>query len=255
VRIADVEYERKDGIVIMTLDDQPKLNALSAGIREGLEKGFNMVDADEEVQLAIVTGAGRSFCAGADITGIELSPSFMKLFMKDMCAKSLRRAETMIKPVIAAVNGLCLGGGFELAISCDIIIASDKAQFGVPEAKIGLNPGFAIVRLHQMVGRQKAKELIMVADPISAEEALRIGLVNKVVPHDKLMDEAMDMARRIMKNPPLAVQFAKSSVNREITGDDIAYATDAFPLLFSTEDAKEGISAFLEKRKPTWTGK
>ena len=255
MRIGNVEYEKKDGMVIMTLDDQKKLNALSAGIKEGLEKGFNMADADDEVQVAIITGAGRAFCAGADITGIELNPSSMKLYMKDLCANVLRRAETMIKPVIAAVNGLCLGGGLELAISCDIIIASDNARFGVPEAKIGLVPGFAIVRLHQMVSRQKAKELIMTADPISAEEALRIGLVNNVTPHDKLMDEAVNMAKRIMKNPPLAVQFAKSSVNREITGEDIAYATDAFPLLFSTKDAKEGISAFLEKRKPVFKGK
>ncbi|MFH1625816.1 MAG: enoyl-CoA hydratase-related protein [Pseudomonadota bacterium] len=255
MRIGNVEYEKKDGMVIMTLDDQEKLNALSPGIREGLEKGFNMIDADDEVQVGVLTGAGRSFCAGFDITGIELSPSFMKVFFKDILARVLRRAETMIKPVVAAVNGLCLGGGLELAISCDIIIASEKAQFGVPEAKIGLLPGFGIVRLQQIVPRLKAKELIMIGDPIPAEEAFRIGLVNKVVPHDKLMDEAVNMANRILKNPALAMQLAKSAVNRDITNQDIAYATDSFPLLFGTEDAKEGISAFLEKRKPTFKGK
>ena len=255
MRIGAVEYEKRDGMVIMTLDDQGKLNALSQGIREGLEKGFNMIDVDDEVQLGVLTGAGRSFCAGFDITGIELSPSFMKVFFKDILERVLRRAETMIKPVVAAVNGLCLGGGLELAISCDLIIASDKAQFGVPEAKIGLLPGFGIVRLQQLIPRLKAKELIMIGDPIPAEEALSIGLVNKVVPHDKLMDEAMNVANRILRNPALAMQLAKSAVNRDITNQDIAYATDSFPLLFGTEDAKEGISAFLEKRKPTFKGK
>ena len=160
-----------------------------------------------------------------------------------------------VAAVIAAVNGLALGGGLELAISCDIIIASDKAQFGVPEARLGLVPGFAIVRLHQIIGRHKAKEMTMTTDQISAEEALRINLVNKVVPHDRLMDEAITMAKRIISQGPLAVQFAKSAYNRHLWGEDLAYATDAMAMLFGTEDAKEGTTAFLEKRKPVFKGK
>ncbi len=255
MRFGSVDYEKKEGIVVMTLDDQPKLNALSSGIVSGLRQGFDEMDGDDEVQIAIVTGKGRSFCAGADITGIDPTPANMKRYMKEIFMTALCRAEKLIKPVIAAVNGLALGGGLELAISCDIIIASDKAQFGVPEARLGLVPGFAIVRLDQLIGRNKAKELTMTTDPISAEEAFRINLANKVVPHDKLMDEAIAMAKRIMAQGPLAVQFAKSAYNRHLWGEDLAYATDAMAMLFGTEDAKEGTTAFLEKRKPVFKGR
>ena len=255
MRIGSVDYEKKEGIAILTLDDQPKLNALSSGIVKGLNEGFDEVDRDDEVQIAIVTGKGRAFCAGADITGIDPTPANMKRFMKDVFVNALCKAEKLIKPVIAAVNGLALGGGLELAISCDIIIASDKAQFGVPEAKLGLVPGFAIVRLDQLIGRNKAKEMTMTTDPIPAEEAFRINLVNKVVPHDKLMDEAMAMAKKIMAQGPLAIQFAKSAYNRFLWGEDLAYATDSMAMLFGTEDAKEGTAVFLEKRKPVFRGK
>jgi enoyl-CoA hydratase len=166
----------------------------------------------------------------------------------------LAALEKYPKPVIAAVNGLALGGGLEIAISSDIIIASEKAKFGVPEAAIGLAPGFAIIRLHQLVGRAKSKELSMTCDQISAEEALRIGLINKVVPHEELMDASMQMAKKITSKAPIAIELIKSSVNRGLHGEELTYAMDAMSGLFKTEDAQEGMDAFLNKRKPNFKG-
>ena len=254
MKFANVLYEKKERVAILTLDDQAKLNALSEGIRQGLNEGFKQVMEDDDIKAAIVTGAGRTFCVGADITGFSFEPADIMKFMNDVM-KTLTMGEDVSKPVIAAVNGLALGGGLELAISCDFIIASDKAKFGVPEINIGLLPGFAIVRLQDLIGRSKAKEMSMLGDPISAEEALRLNMISKVVPHEKLMDEAMAMAKKIVEKPAIATRLAKSTIDREIGGQEIAFACAMMPFLFATEDAKEGISAFLEKRKPVFKDK
>jgi len=162
----------------------------------------------------------------------------------------LAAPEHCSKPVISAVNGLAYGGGFELAIASDFIIASERARFAVPEIQLGLLPGFAIVRLQDIVGRAKAKEMSMLGDPVSAEEAERLGLVLRVVPHDTLMANAMAFAERIAAKPRLAVRMAKSFYNRGLGGDEMRHALDGFPLLFMHEDAREGIAAFREKRQP-----
>ena len=248
-----VTYEKKDGIAILTMNYPERLNALSDQIRADLRSAYEEAENDPEVRVLILTGSGRAFCAGADISGFKFDVPSIRKFMRD-CIPFLAMIEKYPKPVIAAVNGLALGGGLELAISCDIVIASDKAKFGVPEAAIGLIPGFAIIRLPQIVGKAKAKEMAMTCDQISSEEALRIGLINKVVPHEEIMDAAIKMAKKISSNAPLAMDTIKSAMNRELHGEEIAYAIEAMGMLFKTEDAKNGIDAFLNKKKPVFKG-
>lgn len=246
-------YEKKDGVAVITMNYPERLNALSNQLRADLKTAYDEALNDKDIRVLILTGTDRAFCAGADISGFKFDTPSIRKFMRDVMS-FLAALEKYPKPVIAAVNGLALGGGLEIAISSDIIIASEKARFGVPEAAIGLAPGFAIIRLHQLVGRAKSKELSMTCDQISAEEALRIGLINKVVPHEELMDASMEMAKKITSKAPLAVEFIKSAVNRELHGEELTYAMDAMCGLFATEDVKEGMDAFLNKRKPNFKG-
>ncbi len=184
MRLGSVNYETRGKIAILTLDEPSKLNALSAGIRAGILEGLKNADADDAIRVAIITGSGdKAFCAGADISGFDFDPEKARSFLI-AALEVLAAPENTRKPVISAVNGIAYGGGFELAIASDFIIASDRARFAVPEIKLGLLPGFAIVRLQAMVGRAKAKEMSILGDPISAEEACRLGLVLCVVPHD-----------------------------------------------------------------------
>jgi enoyl-CoA hydratase/carnithine racemase len=250
MRLGSVNYETKGKIAILTLDEPNKLNALSGGIREGILEGLKRADADDAIRVAILTGNGeKAFCAGADISGFQFEPETVRKFMKT-ALDVLAAPENCSKPVISAVNGIAFGGGFEIAIASDFIIASDRARFAVPEIKLGLLPGFAIVRLAEMVGRAKAKEMSILGDPITAEEASSLGLVLRVVPHERLLAEATEFAERIASKPRLAVQMAKSFYTRGLGGDEMRHAIDGFPLLFMHDDAHEGIAAFREKRKP-----
>lgn len=250
MRLGSVNFEKRGKVALLTLDEPAKLNALSAAMRQGITEGLAKIEADDEIRVGILTGSGdKSFCAGADISGFSFEPEQVRKYLA--AALSLLSApERCSKPLIAAVNGYAYGGGFEIAIACDFIIASDRAKLGVPEIQIGLLPGFAVVRLHEIVGRAKAKELSMLGDPLPAEEARQLGIVLKVVPHDKLLDEAFAFAERIAAKPRLAIAMAKSFYNRGLGGDEMRYAMDAFPFLFMHEDAREGITAFREKRKP-----
>jgi len=250
MKLGSVDYEIRGRIAILTLNEPDKLNALGRGIREGILEGLKRADDDEKVRVVIITGAGeKSFCAGADISEFKFDTEQGRRFLAE-ALDVLIAPERCTKPVIAAVNGLAYGGGFELAIASDFVIASDRAKFAVPEIQLGLLPGFAIIRLADMVGRAKAKELSILGDPIPASEAERIGLVLRVVPHDNLMTSALEFAERIAAKPRLAVTMAKSFYNRGLGGDEVRHALDGFPLLFMHEDAREGITAFLEKRKP-----
>lgn len=252
MRIGSVEFEKKGRIAVITLDEPSKLNALSAGIRQGVLESLAMIDKDDEIRVGIVTGRGdRAFCAGADISGFPVTPEQVRSFIATVLP-FLESPERCRKPLIAAVNGMAFGGGFELAIACDFIIASDKAKFGVPEIQLGLLPGFAVVRLHDIVGRPKAKELSMLGEPIDAAEAARLGIALRVVPHEQLLDEAMAMAEKLAAKPRMAVEMAKSFYNRGLGGDEMRYAVDAFPFLFLTDDVKEGVAAFRAKRKPVF---
>ena len=248
-----VAYEKKDGVAIVRMNYPQRLNALSDQLRADLYTVYEEALNDTDIGAVILTGTDRAFCAGADISGFKFDTPSIRKFMRDVMP-FLAYLEKYPKPVIAAVNGLALGGGLEIAISCDLIIASEKARFGVPEAAIGLVPGFAILRLHQIIGRAKSKELAMTCDQISAEEALRIGLINKVVPHESLMDASMEMAGKILSKAPLAIELIKAAVNRELHGEELAYATEALGMLFKSEDAQEGMDAFLNKRKPVFKG-
>lgn len=255
MRFGNVEYEKKGRVAVMRLDEPDKLNVLTPGIRRGLLEGLNEIASDDDIRVAIITGTGRSFCAGFDIASLkstEFDPAKVKRLLGEEFFELTRRIEKHSKPIIAAVNGFSFGGGLETAIACDIILASENATFGVPEINIGLLPGFAIVRLPQLIGAAKSKSMMMTGEPISAQEAYRLNMIEKVVPHDKLMEEAMALAEKIASKPVEAIQLGKSAVNREIGAADYAYAMDSMPFLFSTQDTKEGISAFLEKRKPNF---
>lgn len=250
MRLGNVEFEKRGRVAIITLDEPGKLNALSAGIRQGVTESLAMIEADPEIRVGIITGSGdKAFSAGADISGFDFTPEAVRKFLADIIT-FLSSPESCSKPLIAAVNGYCFGGGFELAIACDFVLASDRARFGVPEIQLGLLPGFALVRLIDLVGRAKAKEMSMIGDPVTADEAVRIGLALRVVEHARLMDEALAMAEKLASRPAMAVRMAKSFYNRGLGGDDLRYTRDAFPFLFLTPDAQEGVTAFREKRKP-----
>ena len=221
-----------------------------------MEKAMHDLDEDTNILVVVITGEGKSFVSGSDISRlVEMDPLKARHYSQTG-QRVLDFIENMEKPVIAAVNGFALGSGCELAMACDIRIASEKAKFGQPEVKLGLIPGHAgTQRLARLVGVAKAKELVYTGETIDAQEAWRIGLVNKVVPPEMLMDEAVNIAKKIMEVSPTAVRVAKTVINRGIDANLTtanAYEKEAFSILFSTAEAKEGMRAFLEKRKPNW---
>jgi len=251
---------KEDGIAIITINRPEALNALNRETIRELRQVATELEEDEEVKVLIITGAGdKSFVSGADIKDVKDLDALGGLELVTSGQKVFSMLENLSKPVIAAVNGYCLGGGLELALGCDFIIASERARFGVPEAKIGVFAGWGgIQRLSKRVGTAWAKQLNMTGEPIDAQTALRINLVNQVVPHEQLLEETKKIARTIMANGPLAVRMIKTLVNE---GADIpiekALALDAKAagVLFSTEDQKEGMNAFVEKRKPNFRGR
>ena len=255
MRFGSVNFETRGKVALLTLDEPQKLNALSLGIRQGILEGLKQADADDDIRVAVITGnGGKAFCAGANIGEFDFDPEKARSFLID-AMEVLAAPENTRKIVISAVNGIAYGGGFELAIASDFIIASDRAKFAVPEIKLGLLPGFAIVRLQGIVGRAKAKEMSILGEPISAEEACRLGVALRVVPHAELLTSALAFAEQIAAKPRLAVRMAKSFYNRGLGGDDIRHAIDGFPFLFMHEDAREGIAAFREKRQPEFGDK
>lgn len=250
----------KDGnVVILAINRPNAMNALNTELLLELDVALEDLNKDSEVFVIILTGEGKAFVAGADISEMkDMTPEEARSFGM-LGSKVFRKLELMGKPVIAAVNGYALGGGCELAISCDIIIAGEKAKFGQPEVGLGITPGFAgTQRLSRIVGAKKAKELILTGGMIGAEEAEKIGLVNRVVPQEGLMDAAMEMAKTITSKGQIAVRYAKTAINRGIETDmdtGNAIETDLFALCFANDDQKEGMTAFLEKRKAEFKNK
>ncbi|SHJ59237.1 short-chain-enoyl-CoA hydratase [Paramaledivibacter caminithermalis] len=251
--------KKQDDVAILSFNRPKVLNALNTDVLIELEQAIEEIKEDETIDVLIITGEGKAFVAGADISEMRDKTAEEGRNFGELGARIFRKIELMEKPVIAAVNGFALGGGCELAMSCDIRIAGEKAKFGQPEVGLGITPGFAgTQRLPRLVGLAKAKELIFTGDIIDAKEAEKIGLVNKVVSGEELMDEALKMAKKIASNGQIAVKYSKAAINRGINCDfDTAneIEKDLFGLCFATEDQKEGMTAFLEKRKPMFKKK
>ncbi|UCH89553.1 MAG: enoyl-CoA hydratase/isomerase family protein [Thermoplasmata archaeon] len=258
-QMSTVKLSKQDRFGLITMCRPEALNALNTKVLSDLDNVITRIKEDDDIGVVIITGEGNSFVAGADIKEMmEKSPMAAREFTR-YGQQVLKRLEDLDKPVIAAVNGFALGGGCELALACDMIIASEKAKLGLPEVSLGIHPGFGgTQRLPRLIGRAKAKELIFTGDMIPAKEAERIGLVNKTVPSDQLITECKDLGARILARGPVAVRLAKSAINRggEMTLDDgLAYEIETVSLAFSTEDKSEGMDAFISKRKPDFKGK
>ncbi|WP_129600884.1 short-chain-enoyl-CoA hydratase [Anaerophilus nitritogenes] len=254
-----IEMEKQEKIAILKINRPKALNALNSQVLKELDCLIYELEADEDVDVLIITGEGKAFVAGADIAEMkDLGAEEGRVF-GNLGQKVFRRIEKMEKPVIAAVNGFALGGGCELAICCDMRIASEKAKFGQPEVGLGIIPGFSgTQRLPRLVGVGKAKELIFTGDVINALEAEKIGLVNKVVAPEVLMEEAMNLAKKIAKNAQKAVRYANIAINRGSETDietGIEMEGNLFGLCFATKDQEEGMTAFLEKRSADFQGK
>jgi enoyl-CoA hydratase len=253
-------FDVKDGVAVVTINRPDKLNALNDQVMAELADAAQRIATDPAIGGAILTGAGpKSFVAGADISDLAKQGPFDGKARAMRGQGVLRRFETCGKPVIAAVNGFALGGGCELAMACHIRIASENAKFGQPEVKLGISPGYGgTQRLPRLVGKGVAIQLILTAEMIDAAEAYRIGLVNKVVPAADLLAESEKMLRGILSMGPLAVRLSLEAIDQglEMTLDEgLLLEANHFGLLAATQDTKEGLSAFLEKRAAKFTGK
>jgi enoyl-CoA hydratase len=253
-------YEKRDAVAVITLNRPKVLNALNRRTLEELDACVREFLAEDSLRVAILTGAGeKAFVAGADINELAvLSPVAGRdygLFGQSV----LDRIERAPKPVIAAINGFALGGGCELAMACHLRLAADTAKLGQPEVKLGIIPGYGgTQRLARLVGKGRALQVVLTGEPISAEEAWRIGLVNAVVPAAELMKTAEEWAKKIAANAPLAIRFAIEAVNHGLDmtlPEGLYLEATLFSLCCTTEDMKEGTRAFLEKRPAKLTGK
>lgn len=260
MELANVTLEKEGSIAVVTINRPKALNALNSETLKDIETVIDELANDDAIFAVIVTGSGeKAFVAGADITEMKDLNVMEGRKFGILGNKVFRKLENLEKPVIAAVNGFALGGGCELSMACDIRIASTKAKFGQPEVGLGITPGFGgTQRLARIVGTGMAKEMIYTGKIINAEEAFRIGLVNKIVEPDKLMDEARSLANTIAMQAPIAVKLCKSAINRGMQCDidtAIMYESEAFGECFSTEDQKEGMTAFTEKREKNFKNK
>lgn len=252
VKLDTVKFEKKGRIGILTINRPQALNALNGQVLDELSAVIDEAEQDKGLRALIITGEGRAFVAGADIGAQSKLDIAGGRNWGVFGSKLFRRIEMLEIPTIAAVNGFALGGGCELAMACDLIMASEKAKFGQPEVGLGITPGFSgTQRLPRRVGIGMAKELIYTGNMVNAQEALRIGLVNRVVPKEELMKEALSLAEKITSNAPIAVKYAKAAIDRGLDMDldnGIKTENELFAMCFATEDQKEGMKAFLEKR-------
>lgn len=256
----NIIFEKNDKVAIISINRPKALNALNSETLKELDCVVDMIADDNEIYAVILTGAGeKAFVAGADITEMkDMSVAEGRKFGM-LGNKVFRKIDLLEKPVIAAVNGFALGGGCELSMACDIRIASTNAKFGQPEVGLGITPGFGgTQRLARIAGMAVAKELIFTGRIMKAEEALRVGLVNKVVEPDKVMEEAISFANTIASQAPIAVKYCKAAINRGMQCDietALMYESEVFGECFATEDQKEGMTAFVERREKSFKNK
>ena len=251
----NIIFENEENIAIITFNRPEAMNALNNQTRAEFRAAIDDVAEDDSIKVLILTGSGKAFVAGSDIKEFNATTPFS--------AHNIMRLGEMVekleKPVIAAVNGFCLGGGNEIAMACDIIIASEKAKFGQTEINIGIIPGGGgTQRLPRLIGVCRAKELIYTGDIIRAEEAERLGLVNRVVPMDELMPAAKELAKKIAAKSAAALKLAKTAINRGMQTNlesGLKYEYELYSLSLSLEDKLEGVNAFLEKRTPKFVGR
>ena len=253
----NIVVTKEGSIGIVQLNRPSALNALNFELMAELVKALEELDGDQAVRVIILTGNERAFAAGADLK--EMSQAGPVDLILGRRFELWDRVRKIAKPIIAAVSGYCLGGGNELAMSCDLIIASENATFGQPEVNVGIMPGAGgTQRLIRAVGKYKAMEMILTGKPITANEAYRVGLVNRVVPAESLLDETKKMANEIASKPPISIRAAKEAILKaQDTALEVGldFERKSFYMLFATEDGKEGMKAFLEKRKPNFKGK
>jgi enoyl-CoA hydratase len=253
-------YTKSEGIATITINRPKALNALNKEAVQEISARLDDAEADPAIRVITITGAGdKAFCVGLDLKAIQGISPVEGMNLSILGQKLTQKIEDLTKPVIAAVNGYALGGGLELAMACDIRIASDNANVGQPELNVGLIPGWGgTQRLPRLVGRGRAKELIFTAKMIDAKTAKDLGLLSTVVPQDKLASAVKDLATQLMTKPPVGLQLAKQLINTSIETDltkGLVQEAQAFGVLASTEDFTEGVTAFVEKRKPNYQGK
>jgi enoyl-CoA hydratase len=252
-----IETEIHDRVGLIRLNRPKALNALNSTIMEELSQALEVFDADDAIGAIVITGSDRAFAAGADVKEM-VDESAVDMLLTDPIGRwdNIRKIK---KPVIAAVSGWCLGGGNELAISCDMIIASETAKFGQPEIELGVIPGAGgTQRLTKALGKAIAMEMVLNNRTLSAQEAYRFGLVNRVVPVEVFLEEALALATEIASRAPLAVRMGKEMVNRSfetLLAEGMSDERRVFYFLFSSSDQKEGMRAFIAKRDPSWEGK
>ena len=256
----NIIVEKMGNIGKLSINRPDVRNALNRDTRLEIEQGMIDLENDPDIRVIVITGVGdKAFCAGADIRDMQTCTPLEALDSAELGKRVFDRIEAADKPVIAQINGFALGGGCELAMACDIRIASDKARLGQPEVLLGIMPGYAgTQRLPRIVGKAVAKDLILTGDLIDANEAYRIGLVNKVVPAAELENTVMEYAKKLASKAPIAVKLCKRAINYGMeTSLEVGsiYESDSFALCFSTDDHNEGISAFLEKRQAEFKGK
>jgi enoyl-CoA hydratase len=256
----NIILEYQDKVAVVKFNRPKALNALNSATLDDLKAAIDEIAVNSSVRVVIVTGEGtKAFVAGADIAEMQPMNPMEAVTFSQKGHIAISALEKLDRPVIAAVNGYALGGGFEVALACDIIYASEKAKVGFPEVTLGILPGFGgTQRTAKLIGLAKAKEMIFTGKTISATDAYELGLINKVVPDDQLMTQVQELAAKMCAAGPVGIKLAKGCINKSLSLDidtGLDYEAEAFGLCFGTSDQKEGMTAFLEKRTPTYSGK